>query len=152
MHSGALADGIGKGLVGGAVGTAAMTVVQAIEMKVTGREPSSAPADAVSKVFDLEPRDEEAKQRLTQAAHWAYGTQWGAARGLLAELGLPPAAATAAHFALVWGAALAMLPALGLAEPPAKWGVKALVKDAGMHLVYAVAAGLAYEYLDRHER
>lgn len=38
---------IGMGLAAGAVGTAAMTVAQTIEMKLTGREGSTVPADVV---------------------------------------------------------------------------------------------------------
>ena len=49
--------------------------------------------------------------------HWTYGTGWGAARGILAALGLPAPAATAAHLALVWGSELVMLSALEMAPP-----------------------------------
>lgn len=151
MGSGDVASAVGKGLASGMVGTAVLTAAQMIEMKLSGREPSSAPADAVEKVLDLEPKSEEAEQRLAQLTHWAYGSGLGATRGLLSAAGLKGPAATLVHFGIVWGAALTMLPALGIAPPPTKWGKEQLAKDAGFHALFAVATSLAYEYLDRHE-
>jgi hypothetical protein len=148
--TGTLASDLGKGLISGAAGTALMTLAQTIEMRSTGREPSNAPAEAASKVVGIEARDEAAEERLNDLTHWAYGTGWGAARGLLAAAGLRGPWAAVAHLGLVWGTALVMLPKLGLAPPPREWGAKALAKDLGLHAVYALGSGLAFEYLDRH--
>ena len=150
-----LAEGVGKGLFAGLAGTAAMTLVSTLEMKARGREASTTPVDAVSKVFDIEPVDEDARMRLSNITHWAYGTAWGAARGVISAAGLKGHAATAAHFAAVWGAALVMLPALKVAPPPNEWGAKELALDALHHAVYAAATGAVYEALDtpsRHRR
>ncbi|MDQ4028447.1 MAG: hypothetical protein M3214_10430, partial [Actinomycetota bacterium] len=48
-----LAHNIGKGLLAGIAGTAAMTVSSTIEMKVRAREASSAPAKAAEKVLGI---------------------------------------------------------------------------------------------------
>jgi hypothetical protein len=48
---GEVAAAIGKGLVAGAAGTAAMTVSSALEMKARGRKPSSAPAEAATEAL-----------------------------------------------------------------------------------------------------
>lgn len=151
VRSGDVASAIGKGVVSGLVGTAVLTVAQRIEMALSGREGSSAPAEAVEKVLDIEPRNEKAEERLSQLTHWAYGTSWGAVRGLLAGVGLKGPAATLTHFGLVWGSALGMLPALGVAPPPTEWGKEQVLKDAGFHALYAVATGLTYAYLEAHE-
>jgi len=150
MRTGDLASAIGKGLVAGAVGTAAMTVSSTIEAKLTKRDPSTAPADAASKVLGIEPKDDQAKDRFSNLVHWSYGTGWGAARGLIATLGLPGPAPAIAHFASVWGSGLVMLPAVEVAPPVSEWGAKALATDAWHHAVYATATSLAYRYLDRH--
>jgi hypothetical protein len=95
---GTLAAKLGRGLVAGAVGTAAMTVSSTIEQKRRGREPSTAPADAAMKVLGIESFcDAAAKTRFSNVVHWAYGSAWGIPRALLDAAGLGPPAASAAH-------------------------------------------------------
>jgi hypothetical protein len=144
-----IAEDAGKGLVAGAVGTAAMTVSSMIESKLRERESSDAPAQAAGKVLGVQPRDQEGRQRFSTVVHWAYGTGWGAARGLIAAFGQHGAEATAEHFALVWGTANVMLPSLQVAPPPWKMPPEELAIDGLHHAVYAGATGLAYELIDR---
>jgi hypothetical protein len=144
-----LATAIGKGLVAGFAGTAAMTASSTIEMKLRDREGSSAPADATMKVLGIEGfADDAAKARFSNLVHWGYGTGWGAVRGVLSLAGLPPARATAAHFAAIWGNEAAMLPALDVAKPFWTWGVTEVAIDVWHHVIYATATGIAYELLD----
>lgn len=150
MKTGDLAAALGKGLVAGCVGTAAMTVSSTIEAKLRSREGSTAPADAAAKVLGIEPRDDQAKARFSNVVHWSYGTGWGAARGALGALGLAPAAAGVGHFATVWGSGLVMLPKLEVAPPLKEWGSTELAVDAWHHAVYAAATTLAFRFLDRH--
>jgi hypothetical protein len=144
-----IAEDTGKGLLAGAVGTAAMTVSSAVESRLRGRESSDAPAQAAGKVLGVQPRDPDGKQRFSNMVHWAYGTGWGAARGLIAAFGKQGAEATAEHFALVWGTANVMLPSLGVASPPWKMPPEELAIDGLHHAVYAGATGLVYELIDR---
>jgi len=146
---GQLAGAIGRGLFAGAFGTAVMTVSSTIEMKLRGREASSAPADAAAKVMGVEPTDDEAKERFSNIVHFGYGTGWGAARGVAGFAGLRGPAAAAAHLAAVWGTELVMLPALDVAPPATKWGLKEVGVDSFHHAVYAAATSIAYEWLDR---
>jgi hypothetical protein len=75
---GGVAVAIGRGLVAGAIGTAAMTVSSTLEQKAREREASTAPADAAMKVLGIESFcDDGAKSRFSNAVHWAYGTAWG---------------------------------------------------------------------------
>ena len=141
------ASSFGKGLAAGLFGTAVMTAVQMVEMKIQDREPSTAPADAVKKIFGIEPKDEQAEQRLAQLVHFAYGTAWGGMRGLLDEAGLGRVGGPLTHFAAVWGAAAAMLPALDLAPPPSEWSKEQIATDALHHAVYAAATSAAYAWL-----
>ncbi|MCA1704935.1 MAG: hypothetical protein LC808_17390 [Actinobacteria bacterium] len=146
---GEIAAAVGRGLFAGAAGTAAMTVSSTLEMKLRGREGSSAPADATGKILDVQPRDETANARFANMVHWGYGTSWGAARGLIAIAGLSGPAAMAAHFAAIWPSAMVMLPSLGVAPPPWKWGATELGIDALHHAVYVSATGVAFAALDR---
>jgi hypothetical protein len=118
-------------------------------MKLRGRSGSSAPAQAAAKVLGVKPEREKENKRFSALVHWAYGTGWGAARGVLDAVGLPAPAATAAHLALVWGTEQVMLPVLDVAPPATEWSAKELAIDAWHHLVYAGAAGVAYQLLDR---
>ena len=149
MKLGSVAAAFGKGIFAGVAGTVAMTLSSTIEMKVRGRPASSTPALAATKVFGVEPVDEEAKARFSNLVHWGYGTAWGGVRGLLAAAGLSGPAATAAHLGAVWGSEQVMLPALGVTPPLTEWGAKEVAIDAVHHLVYAGATGVAYSLLDR---
>jgi hypothetical protein len=140
-----LAQRVARGLLAGAIGTAAMTVSSTIEQKLRGREASTAPADAAMKVLGIEGFcDDGAKSRFSNAVHWAYGTAWGVPRALLDAAGVDPAAATAAHGAALCGSEQIMLPALGVAPPLWEWGVAEIAIDALHHAVYTVATGVAY--------
>src|SRR6201997_4315039 len=92
------ASSIGKGLVAGFAGTAAMTISSTLEAKLRDRAPSSAPARATAKVLGISGfEDGVARARFNDLSHWGYGTGWGVVRGLLDAAGLPPHKATAAH-------------------------------------------------------
>lgn len=144
-----LSTAIGAGLLAGLAGTAAITVSQMIEMKITGRKASNTPIEAASKVLDVTAVSEEKKPKVSQEVHWAYGTTWGIARGILSLTGLKGWAADLAHFASVWGAALVMLPSLKVAPPIQEEEPKTIGIDILHHAVYAVAAGLVYDMITK---
>lgn len=146
---GDVAGAVGKGLFAGLAGTAAMTVSSNLEMKMSGRGASTAPADAAKKVLGVEPVDDAAEARFSNLVHWGYGTAWGGVHGLFAALGMSDRAATAAHLALVWGSEQAVLPALDVAPPVWESGAKAVATDLLHHLVYSAATGIVYSWLDR---
>jgi hypothetical protein len=140
----AVASEIGRGLLSGLAGTAAMTLASTIEMKLRHRPASTAPAKAAERVLGIEPRDPAAEARLGNLVHWTYGTLWGLARAVLA-----PArkAAPALHLAAVWGASLVALPALGVAPPISRWSRQEIAIDVLHHAVYVAAADAAYRAL-----
>lgn len=140
---------VGKGLIAGAVGTAAMTLSSTVEAKLRDRGSSTAPADAAGAMLGVEPRDEAGEERFNNLVHWAYGTGWGAVRGLIGAFGLKGPGAAATHFGAVWGAEQVVLPGLDVSPPAWEWGTEEVAVDAFHHLVYVAATGLAYEWLDR---
>jgi hypothetical protein len=143
-------DSIGRGLVAGLAGTAAMTVSSTLEARLRRRPPSTAPARATAKALGIsEFEDDRARARFNDLSHWGYGTGWGVVRGLLAAAGLPPRRATVAHGAAVYGAAQVTLPALDIAPPAVFWPKREIAIDAFHHAVYAAATGLAYQLIDR---
>lgn len=148
MGVGSLASSIGKGLFAGLVGTAAMTASSTLEMKLRGRAASSAPANAAAKVLGVEPVDDAAKERFSTAVHWGYGTGWGMARGVLGAAGVGGVPAAALHFSALWGSEVVMLPTLGVAPAITEWGPEEIAIDIWHHVVYALSAGAAYEWID----
>lgn len=143
-----LSENIGRGLVAGVIGTAAMTVSSTIEAKLRNRGSSSAPTDAAVKVLGIEKFSSDAQeQQFGQLVHWGYGTGWGVARGVLRTLGLSRSAATVGHLAAVWGSEQVMLPALDVTPPATQWGAKEVAIDLWHHVVYVLAVAAAYERL-----
>jgi hypothetical protein len=152
---GELAGAIGKGLLAGLAGTAAITLSQMIEMKITKRQSSDAPVKVASQVTGAAPADESQKEKLNNEIHYAYGTSWGVVRGLLGLAGLKGLPATMVHFGAIWATELIMLPKYDAAPPVNEQEPKTVAIDALHHAVYAVAAGLAYDALDagsKHQR
>ena len=149
IKPGEVAAAAGVGLAAGLAGTASMTLSSAIEAKVRQREASTAPADAAGKLLGVQPTGEAQAKRFSTLVHWAYGTSWGAVRGLLGCSGLPGPAASAAHLAVLWGAEQVILPGLGVAPPLTEWSGKEIAIDAWHHVTYAAATGAAYEALNR---
>ncbi len=73
-----MADNIGRGILSGIAGTVVMTAFQKfIEMPLTGRAESYAPADFAQKVLPVEPDSEQARDRLNWATHFALGACGG---------------------------------------------------------------------------
>jgi hypothetical protein len=145
---GELAGAIGKGLLAGLAGTAAITLSQMIEMKITKREPSEAPVKVASQVTGAAPANDSQKEKLSNEIHYAYGTSWGVVRGLLGLAGLKGLPATLVHFGAIWATELIMLPKYDAAPPVDEQEPKSVAIDALHHAVYAVAAGIAYDALD----
>jgi hypothetical protein len=145
-----VADGIGKGLVAGFAGTAAMTVSSTLEARWRRRAASTAPARATAKALGIAEFDGDlAQSRFNDLAHWGYGTGWGVVRGLLAAAGFSPRAATTLHGAAIYGAAQVTLPALEIVPPVVFWPKAEIAIDAFHHAVYATATGLAYSLISR---
>ena len=140
-----LATAIGRGLLAGLAGTAAMTISSTVEARLRGRAFSTAPARATAKVLGIREFDSDlARARWNDLSHWGYGTGWGVLRGLLGALPMSPRAATVAHGAAIYGAAQITLPALDIAPPSIFLGAEEIAIDAFHHAVYAAATGAAY--------
>jgi hypothetical protein len=142
-----VADAVGRGLLAGAAGTAAMTLSSTLEAKLSGRGSSSTPAEAVSEATGVELTD-ESKPRVNRLAHWGYGVGWGAVRGVLGLLPASEPLPTIGHFAVVWGAEQVLLPALGVAKPTWSYGASAAATDVLHHVVYAGTTSAALAWIE----
>ncbi|GAL86529.1 hypothetical protein MYP_3759 [Sporocytophaga myxococcoides] len=148
VHSvGTFTGDVGRGLFAGLVGTFAMSLSQFIEMKITQREGSDSPLKAAEKVFDIHADNEEAKSKLLNIIHYAYGTSWGGFRGIIGTLGLKGIPANALHFSSVFGTELVMLPGLKVAPPVKEWGTKEISVSGIHHIIYVLVSGVVFDLL-----
>lgn len=98
---------VGRGLIAGAAGTAAMTVYQTAVAKLRGSEASTTPAEVGKRVIRgvFHRRfDEDHTGALNNAMHWSYGTGWGTVYVLTDGIVNPPMVPRGLAFGtLVWG-------------------------------------------------
>jgi hypothetical protein len=154
----------GRGFAAGIAGTGVMTAYQLAVRKARGQRldtpvprtwaDAPAPAQVVKKAAEAvgHGRDVTKKDvpRLTNAMHWAYGTWWGLAYGLLAGRVAPdPLSGGALLGGALWGASYAELVPLGIYEPPWKSPPQELALDLSYHLVYGAVVAGVYAALDR---
>lgn len=138
---------VGRGILAGVAGTVVMTVFQKlVEMPVTGRDDSYAPARFAEKVLPIRPGSDRTRASLNNATHLALGTLWGAAYGVAAHNGLRGQRGVAAVFAAVYTGDVALNTALGLYEPMS-WSGKDWAIDIVDKLVQAEATAAIFDHL-----
>ena len=136
---------IARGVIAGLAGTLVMTAFQKfIEMPITGREESFAPANFAAKILQLDPKDDQERQRLNWVTHFALGAMWGSAFGIAGRAGLHGQKAVATVFATVYTGDVLLNTALGLYEPW-NWSTRELVIDVIDKLVQAEATGVIFD-------
>jgi hypothetical protein len=154
---------VARGLVAGALGTAAMDALLFVRYRRGGGRTrfadwelssgvswESAPAPAqvgkrlVEGLFEVELPAKSAPL-VNNATHWGFGILSGAGYGLVAgSLPSPRIRYGLAFGASVWGGGYVVLPAAKLYEPIWKYDVKTLADDLSVHLVYGLATAAAW--------
>ncbi len=146
MHS------IARGMVAGVAGTVVMTGFQKfVEMPVTGRSDSYAPADLAQKVLPVRPDSVQARARLNWVTHFSLGAMWGTAYALTARTGLHGAKAVGVVFATVYTGDVILNTALGLYKPRT-WDRQDWTVDLVDKFVQAAATGILYDHVFGSER
>jgi len=140
------ARALSLGALSGLAGTAAMTATQALEMRISGREPSLVPGHVAAGLLRREAKDEELES-LSQGMHWAHGIAMGGLRGLMGHPGR--SAVGIGHFGALWTGDCALYVALGVAPPPWRWERGALLTDLVHKGVYAAVTSAVYGRLSR---
>jgi hypothetical protein len=155
------------GLAAGFVGTTAMTALQEImahrrrahtpagPMMPEANPWSHAPAPAqlAKRVMEDVTGREIPPDRIpvyTNAMHWGYGIQMGAAYALARRwLRSRPSVLGPAFGLGVWTWSYATLVPLGLYKWPWHYRAGAIAKDVSYHLVYGTGTAIGYELLTR---
>jgi hypothetical protein len=138
---------IGRGILAGVGGTVVMTGFQElIEMPITGRGDSYAPANTAETTLGVHPETQQGRKRLNWATHFALGTLWGAAYGVAARAGLRGPKAIAATYATVYTGDVLANTARGLYEP-STWSAQDWAIDLTDKFVQAAATGVIFDRL-----
>ncbi|WP_221411693.1 hypothetical protein [Arthrobacter crusticola] len=138
-------ESILRGMVAGVAGTAVMTAFQKyVEIPLSGREASYAPADFAERVLPIHPETQQGRERLNTVTHFALGTMWGSAYGITAHAGLRGAKAVAVVFPVVYSTDVLLNTALGLYQP-GTWSAKDWTVDLTNKFVQAAATGVLYD-------
>jgi hypothetical protein len=140
-----LAVHVARGALAGVAGSVVMTAFQKlVEMPISEREDSYAPAELAQKLLPVHPQSAAGRWWLNYASHTALGAMWGAAYGVAAHKGLRGPRGAAATFAAIYSQDLVMIPALGLGKPW-QWSRKDWTIDALNKVVVIVATGAIFD-------
>ena len=136
---------LGHGVLAGIVGTAGTTAFQKlVEMPLTGRGDSYAPAELAERVLPVRPSTARGRRALNYAAHFSLGTMWGAAYGVAARRGLRGQRALHAVVTVVYPADVATSTAVGV-YAPSTWTAKDWLVDVRGKYVEAQTTALAFD-------
>ena len=136
---------VGRGVVAGIGGTVVMTAFQmVVEMPLTERGHSYAPANFAETVTSVQTRSPSGRRRLNWAVHFALGALWGAAYGVAASRGLRGQKAVNAVFGVVYAGDVALNTALGLYRP-LQWSAKDTCIDLANKYVQAQGTGALFD-------
>jgi hypothetical protein len=141
-----------KGLVAGAIGTAAMTAYQTAVIKARGSEASTTPAEVgkrvIEGVFHRRVPD-DAMGALNNVMHVLYGTGWGSIYGIVhGSSGRGALRDGLAFGTAVWLTSLIELPALKVAPPVWEYPPKETALDLSYHLVYGLGVAGGYAAIE----
>ena len=132
-------------MLAGLAGTAVMTAFQKfVEMPLSGRGESYAPANFAQKILPIRPKNRRQRRRVNYIAHFGLGVGWGAAYGVAAHNGLRGQRAVAAVFATVYTGDVLLNMLLGLYKPR-QWSAQDTIIDVVDKLVQAEATGAIYD-------
>ena len=136
---------LGRGVLAGLAGTVVMTAFQKlVEMPLTQRQDSYAPAEFAQKVLPVHPSTPGGRRRLNYTTHFALGGMWGTAYGAAAAKGLRGQKAVNTVFAAVYTGDVLLNTALGLYQP-SQWTAKDWAVDLVDKYVQAQATGAVFD-------
>jgi hypothetical protein len=156
-----------RGALAGLAGTAAMTAWQGASTKLQASNSAEPQGDPPQDPWEEAPAPAKVAKRISEgifhqdvppelipllsnAMHWAYGTGWGVAYGLVAGGRRGPAIRRGLAFgSAVWASSYAELVPMGIYEPPWKYEPEELALDLSYHLAYGLGTALASQLLSR---
>ncbi len=149
---GVFARGALQGMAAGAVGVAAMTVVEKLEQGVSGRRDSHVPARTLERLLGLPESPNEQPRSLNLVMHFGQGVLLGALRGIMANGGLRGPWSSAMFTVVRLTNDQTLENATGVGAPPWTWPRRELVIDVGHKAVYGFTTGAVADLLAGRSR
>ncbi|MEG9250049.1 hypothetical protein V6S67_18320 [Arthrobacter sp. Soc17.1.1.1] len=144
-----LISSVTRGMAAGVAGTVVMTAFQKfVEMPLTGRKTSYAPADFAARILPIHTRTQQGRDQLNWVTHFGLGTMWGSAYGITAHAGLRGAKVVAVVFPVVYAGDVLLNTALGLYKP-STWTGQDWAVDIINKFVQAAATGILHDHVFR---
>jgi hypothetical protein len=135
-----------KGTVAGLAGVGAMTAVEKLEQRITGRPDSYVPARTLAHVLALSHPDRDDPRR-NLAMHFGTGALVGIVRAAMARANLRGPFASLMHSSLRLSVDQTLENATGVGAPPWTWPRGELVVDLLHKEVYAQVTGAIVDAL-----
>jgi len=135
------------GLLAGVAGTAAMTLGEKVEQRLTDRPNSYVPAETLGRLVRKTPGSPRQALGMNWAMHWGQGILLGAVRGLMAEHGFRGPVGSFLFMNLRLLNDQTLENATGAGAPPWTWPVDEQAIDLLHKGVYAFVAGFVADYL-----
>jgi len=132
---------IGKGLVAGAAGVAAMTLAEKLEQLITKRPNSYVPAHTLERLLGLPEKPDRQRLGLNWAMHWGQGIAAGIIRALMARRGVRGPFASFMFTGVRLSIDQTLENATGVGAPPWTWPRDEQVIDVLHKAIYAFTTG-----------
>ena len=136
-----------KGLIAGAAGLAAMTLLEKLEQSVSGRRDSYVPAHTLERLLKQPHKPDRERLGMNWAMHWGQGILLGAVRGWMAEAGVRGPVGSFLHMNLRLLNDQTLENSTGVGAPPWTWPVDEQVIDLVGKGTYAFVTGAVADAL-----
>lgn len=138
---------IGKGLIAGAAGVAAMTLGEKLEQLLTRRPNSYVPAHTLERLLRLPHKPDSERLALNWTMHWGQGILLGAVRAVMAEKGLRGPVGSFLHMNMRLLNDQTLENVTGVGSLPWTWPVDEQWIDLAHKGIYAFATGAIADML-----
>lgn len=133
------------GLAAGAIGTVVFTVIEYLDIAMTGRSQSVVPGAVAVALLGGDHRVQRDRvKRLNLPTHFMHGTGLGLVFGALSLLDLGAAVTTAMFYVLLLGADWMLYVALGVTPAPWNWEGREFAREVILKAMFAVAVAVAF--------
>ncbi len=135
------------GLGAGAIATVVLTIIEYLDIAVTGRAPSMVPGEvAVAITGGDHHRDRGRVEQLNLPTHVMHGTMLGVVFAALSLLGLSAVLTTVIFYVLLLGADWMLYTVLGVTTPWS-WTGTQWARELILKAIFAAAMGAAFYWL-----